>query len=359
MANMTMGVLEAASGVEPVRRTRGKSKQPNWTRPDEVAVIRLDVDVSADPAMRRRLESQFQAVYQLERALKRMAASRCRAYWAASRERETKGTKAVRERLGLSRAGFEKAAYEMVERSGWLRHHVTKAVACHTADYVWEAARRNLFNDATGKRMGVPKPCRWWDFTRIVGRARSHTKARVWESWRLAGTLQGHLDVYGASLSIQQASQLPAGASAFTQPGSLPARPKPDAGWGGQGGWWSYVGPLQVVFTGLPAGDLILPVRLAQGAGAFPRLAHFLADQDAWHKIDLVRVQDRKAPGGWRYQAHLTILGAGWNAESTIERRNQADSSRLAGVDANVSNVAVVSMPASTLKSLDSQPGSL
>jgi hypothetical protein len=60
---------------------------------------------------------------------------------------------------------------------------------------------------------------------------------------------------------------------------------------------------LAVVFTGLAGGDLLLPVRLPAGAGQWAHLAHFLADPTVWHKIDLVRVRDRRAPGGWRYYA--------------------------------------------------------
>jgi hypothetical protein len=60
-----------------------------------------------------------------------------------------------------------------------------------------------------------------------------------------------------------------------------------------------------VVFTGLPGGDLVLPVRLPQGAGQWAHLCHFLAHPGVWHKMDLVHVRDRRAPGGWRYYAHL------------------------------------------------------
>jgi hypothetical protein len=100
-----------------------------------------------------------------------------------------------------------------------------------------------------------------------------------------------------------------------------------------------------VVFTGLPAGDLVLPVRVASGAGQWPHLAHFLADPNIWHKIDLVRVRDRKAPGGWRYYAHVLIHGRGYQSPSTIARRGRIPADRRAGVDANVSNLAVASFP--------------
>jgi hypothetical protein len=71
------------------------------------------------------------------------------------------------------------------------------------------------------------------------------------------------------------------------------------------GSWWDHTGVLAVVFTGLPGGDLVLPVRLPQGAGQWAHLCHFLAHPGVWHKMDLVHVRDRRAPGGWRYYAHL------------------------------------------------------
>jgi len=37
-------------------RTRGKSKAANWRRPEQVAVIVLDLDLSGDPVLRRRVE---------------------------------------------------------------------------------------------------------------------------------------------------------------------------------------------------------------------------------------------------------------------------------------------------------------
>ena len=46
----------------------------------------------------------------------------------------------------------------------------------------------------------------------------------------------------------------------------------------------------------------------------------------------LRRIRDRRALGGWRYQAHLTILGPGW----------------VGGVDGNVSNIAVASIERDT-----------
>jgi hypothetical protein len=89
-----------------------------------------------------------------------------------------------------------------------------------------------------------------------------------------------------------------------------------------------------------------LPVRLAQGAGQRAHLGHFLANPSMWHKVDLVRVQDRKAPGGWRYYAHLLTHQAGYQSPGTQARRAEIPTRRRAGVDANVSNLALASFPA-------------
>ncbi|NNM96901.1 MAG: hypothetical protein HKL89_04770 [Candidatus Dormibacteraeota bacterium] len=162
-----------------------------------MAVIRLSLDLS-DPHRRHRLEELYEAVFSLRHTLQRQAGRRCRAYWAASHEREVKGGAQVRERLGLSRAGLEQAAYSHMERSRHLGHHLTKALAMHTADQVWQAASRHLFPDASGRRAGAVRPGSWWDVRTIPGRARSHTTQHKWETFRLVGTLQGHLDRYRA-----------------------------------------------------------------------------------------------------------------------------------------------------------------
>jgi hypothetical protein len=167
------------------------------------------------------------------------------------------------------------------------------------------------------------------------------------------GTLDGQLATYrhrrlpAGVRTAHQAADLPAGTSILAQPARLPAPTRPVSK-----SWWHHDRTLAVVFTGLPVGDLVLPVRLPSGAGQWSHLAHFLADPNIWHKIDLVRVRDRKAPGGWRYYAHLLIHGRGHQSPSTIRRREQIPAGRHAGVDANVSNLAVASFP-------DGQPSHL
>jgi hypothetical protein len=74
-------------------------------------------------------------------------------------------------------------------------------------------------------------------------------------------------------------------------------------------------------------------------------VAHFLADPSVWHKIDRVRVRDRKAPGGWRYYAHLLTHQAGYQSGATPARRAEIPTHRRAGFAANVSNLSVASFP--------------
>lgn len=64
---------------------------------------------------------------------------------------------------------------------------------------------------------------------------------------------------------------------------------------GNKGVWWEHDGPLTLVYAGGPEGrrgDLVVPVRLPQGAGQWPHLVHTLGDPDAFHKVDLVRRRD-------------------------------------------------------------------
>ena len=106
-----------------------------------------------------------------------------------------------------------------------------------------------------------------------------------------------------------------------------------------------------MVFAGGPdsqRGDLVLPVRLPSGAGQWPHLVHFLGHPEAWHKIDLVRRRDASAPRGWAYEAHLMVLAGGYASPQTRARRAAAaDLDRVAGIDGNVSNLSIASLPAS------------
>jgi hypothetical protein len=345
MAAAPIDTTTAISGEVVPRRVRGRSKAPNFIYAGPVSVIRLELDVS-DERLRRRVERHWGAVFRLRRAVQRDAAARCRAFRAARHERSA-DPKGLRERLGLSRKGIEAAAKAHIEASGWMRDHLTKAIGLHVADEVWQTVDRHLFADSSGRRHGPPRIGSWWDFTRIFGRARSHTKASpVWETYRLVGTLDGHLAAYrhpdlpDTVATATAAANQPAGTSVLAQPAHLAAPVRPASG-----SWVDHSGALAVVFTGLPGGDLVLPVRLPQGAGQWAHLCHFLADPSVWHKIDLVRVRDRKAPGGWRYYAHLLTHQAGYQSAATRARRGEIPTDRRAGVDANVSNLALASFP--------------
>jgi hypothetical protein len=290
-----------------------------------VSVLRLALDTS-DPLQRGRLEAMYQGAYQVRRAVQRQAKHACRAYWAATHERDDKGPASVRDRLGLSKTALEHAAYAHLNAAPHLRRHVTKALAMHLADGVWTAAERHLFRDASGKRSGALRIGRWYDFTRLPGRARRHTTERKWESFRLHGTLAGHRAAYAD------------GNGDFVQPRTL--RPvHSDA-------WWTYEGPLALVFSGLSDGTLVLPVRLPTAPSNQPILDHHLADPSRWHKIDVVRTQDPHAPGGWRYEAHLMVLTQPYASASTAARRARAaieTVDRIVGIDVNVSKLSIAS----------------
>jgi hypothetical protein len=287
-------------------------------------VLRLALDTS-EAAQRSRLESMFDAAYQIRRAVQRDARDRCRALRAATHERanDPAGT---RNRLGLSRTALEHAAYGHLDGAPHLRRFVTKALAMHLADSVWTATERHLFRDASGKRQGLIRVGRYVDFKRLPGRARSHTTPNKWETFRLHGTLDGHRAAYTA-----------AGAT-FVQPRHLRSI-ESDA-------WWSHTGPLAIVFTGLATGTLVLPVRLPTAPCNQPILDHHLADPSRWHKVDLVRRRDPNAAGGWRYEAHLMVLTQPYVSPATVARRSRVAieaADRSAGIDVNVSNVTVAS----------------
>ena len=291
-------------------------------------MLRLPLDVT-DPVQRRRVEAMFSATYSMKHALQHDARNRCRAYKAAHHER-ARDPAALRARLGLSREALEDAAYAHLDAAPHLRRAMTKALAMHLANSVWAGTERHLFRDATGGRHGLPRPGGRFDFARIPGRARSHTTERKWETFRLHGSLAGHRATYTR----------PDGR--FGQPDHL----RPIAPPSGAGGWWRYDGPLAVVFTGLPIGTLVLPVRLPTSPSNQPILDHHLGDPARWHKIDLVRHRDPTVVGGWRYEAHLMVLTELYVAPAVQAMREAAaldTADRRGGIDVNVSNLTVAS----------------
>lgn len=288
-------------------------------------MLRLAIDTT-DPVQRRHVERMYSAAYRVHRALRRRARARARAYRAAHHER-ARNPAAVRERLRLSREAYERDAYQHLDQAPHLRRYMTKALAMHLADSVWNGTERSLFRDASGKTHGMPRVGGWFEFRRLPGRARSHTTPRKWETFRLHGTLAGHRASYSSSDGT------------FFQPHRMRAVAIPSS-------WWDYDGPLAVVFTGLAGGSLVLPVRLPSAPSNQPILDHHLSDPSRWHKIDLVRYRDPTSPGGWRYEAHLMVLVAPYVAPSTRARREAvviAHAERRGGIDVNVSNITVAS----------------
>lgn len=312
------------------KKTRGPNNDAPWVRPTDLGVVlRLALDVG-DPMQRSLLDGMFAAAFAVRRALQRDARSRSRAYWAARHERARREPAAVRERLRLSRTDLEHAAYTHLDAAPHLRRFVTKALAMHVADSVWSATQRNLFRDARGKRQGLLHVGRWFDFARLPGRARSHELPRKWETFRLHGTLAAHRAAYTDERGR------------FFQPRVM----RPIAQPAGRGRWWKHDGPLVIVFSGLGAGELALPVRLPAAPSNQRALDHYLANPEAWHKVDLVRRRDPNAMGGWRYEAHLMVLTTPYASPSTIARRAKAareTANRSSGIDVNVSNVTVAS----------------
>jgi hypothetical protein len=264
--------------------------------------------------------------FSMYRTAQRRVRSRLRAYWATRGER-TRDPARLRERLRLSKKSLEYAAYADLNAAPHLRRHITKALAMNLADSVWAAAERHLFPDATGKRFGMPGVGRWYDFRRLPGRAQSHTEEHKWESFRLHGTLAGHRAAYRST------------SGRFFQPRRMRPVAEPKS-------WWRYEGPLALVFSGLPDGTLILPIRLPSAPSNQAILDHHLGDPSKWHKIDLVRTRDPSVLGGWRYEAHLMVLAAPYASPATRAAREAAaiaGTGRCGGIDVNVSNVTIAS----------------
>ena len=232
----------------------------------------------------------------------------------------------MRERLGLSRPALEHEAYAYLDGAPHLRRHITKALAMHLADSVWPAVERHLFRDASGRRQGLLHVGRWHDFTRLPDRARSHTRERKWETFRLHGSLTGHRARFTG----------PDGD--FKEPRRLVVPEGTDFG--------PMRAPLAVVMSGLVEGKLVLPVRLPTAPCNQPILDHYLLDPSRWHKVDLVRTRSPHVPGGWRYEAHLMVLTPPYVSPLSKARRAEvakAEANRAAGIDVNVSKLIIAS----------------
>jgi transposase len=306
-----------------------------------VATIVLSLDTS-DPHARRRLEVLYFTMFNLRRALQCDAQRLCREYWSRKNERDVFGWKFVAEDLGLNRKGFAALARNHARSSGWAMDHVSAALVSHMAVAVFEDVVRHLWSDNSGKRHGALRVTAPYKFTTIHGRARSHTTANKWETFRLYGTLEGHLDAYahsglGEHPTLVQVAALSAGTPVLRQ--STMTTPGPTK-------WSTYTGPLVLVFAGganSKEPELQLPVRLPQGRGAWDRVTHFLGDPETRHKIDLVRRQDSSQPRGWRYEMHLLVLAEGYVSPRNAALLEATPPERVACVDVNVSNLSVVS----------------
>jgi hypothetical protein len=333
-----------SNSAAPACHTRGTTKSPtgNWRRPPDQATTTLVLNLdTTSPGVAGRLENLYFTMFNLRRALQRDAQSLAKQYWAAKEERDSLGWKVVAERLGISRSGFADRARRHFQCAGWASDHVSAALVQHMSDGVFENLTRHLWSDASGKRQGALHVTPYHQFATITGRARSHTTANKWETFRLYGSLQGHLDAYrhpdrGVE-TVEQVLALGAGLPVVRQRRSRP--PSSER-------WSLYRGPFVMVFAGGPTShqpEMVLPVLVPTGSGRWARLAHFLNDRDTWHKIDLVRRPDPNRAGGWRYEMHLLVLNDGYHSPRVRDQLAAAPRDRVACVDVNVSNLSVTS----------------
>ncbi len=179
-------------------RTRGKNKKPAWhmAKDQATATIVLSLNTS-DEHSRRRLETLYFTMFNIRRALQRDAQRLCFEYWSRKDDRVALGWKVVAEDLGLNRKGFERLARDHAAASGWALSHVSMQLVYAMADGVFENVARHLWSDASGHRAGPLRVTAAHEYSTIHGRGRSHTTANKWETFRLYGTLEGHLDAYG------------------------------------------------------------------------------------------------------------------------------------------------------------------
>ncbi|WP_238015105.1 hypothetical protein KZZ52_50905 [Dactylosporangium sp. AC04546] len=136
---------------DPTARRRGPGQAPVWRWDGPVSVLRLPLDVH-DPALRRHVERVFATAFAVRRAVQRDARARLTAFATARQLRTAVDPAVARDRLGLTRAGLEQAAYRHLDRAAHLRRYLTKALAMHGADVVWQALEHHLFPDAAGRR---------------------------------------------------------------------------------------------------------------------------------------------------------------------------------------------------------------
>ena len=337
-------VLGVTSTFSASPRRRGKNERPAWRMPDGQALSTFVVSLdTSDAHARKRLESLYFTMFNLRRALQREAQRLCRAYRARKEERDTLGWKIVAEDLGLTRKGFEQLARERARNSRWALGHVSAALVNPMADAVFNVAR-HLWSDNSGQRHGALHITAPHQYRTIHGCARSYTTVNRWQTFRLYGTLEGHLDEYGYGArrerTLNNVAKLSPGSAVLRQ--NKLTTPGPTK-------WSTYAGPLVMVFAGGPESnepELQLPVRLPQGRGQWDRVVHFLSQPDLWHKIDLVRRADSSQPGGWRYEMHLLVLTGGYTSAKNQAILGASPADRRACVDVNVSNLAVVSVDA-------------
>lgn len=347
-----------AAAATPSKKVRGKNKNPSHRRDPDAPKAVIELVPVADARIEHELAALFQVGHSLETALIRDVQVRCKRFWADEEGRKNQPWRELAAKHKLSQKHLEQTIWAHLDRASWMKAHVSKALAMYLAGRVWASTERHLFGDETGKRSGPLRIKPFHEFTSIPGGARSPNPAtpNKWETFKLAGTLQGHLDTYKhpglpAGISVDEVCELPPGTPVLAQPRLLQA---PEIG----RSWTAHTGALAVHFTGGPTrssarGTMIIPVRLPGGAGRWNHLSHFLNDPSVWRKLTLVRHQDPSRSSGWRYEFHLLVEKPGYLSENSRQARKQTPQDRLAVVDVNVSNLSITSAPVDETGAVD------
>ena len=304
-------------------------------------VIKLPLDITGDIKNQQKLRNLFDAAYNIHRATQRDIQGlldiydefRSGKYYQSlpkvdPNPPKKKGEKRnfedeipwrgnvlnnFRNQIGLNSFGVIDIAKKHHTGAKHLQKWFIQDVASAHGSQIWESINRHIFPDKTGKYFGRPKITYYYNFTKINGRAKGQT---AWSTFKIVGdfeaTLRGDRHEDHALPPVKRNAR----------------------------DWTHYHGPLLFVSN---RGDFIIPVKLPTGSGQLARLKHFLSNQELWHKVNLIRIQDYKAPNGWRYEAHLLVNIDSYASPATVIRRAEYRSNRIAGCDTNVSNVSVAS----------------
>lgn len=312
---MAAGTAEVDEVSATPRQHRGKNRAPAYRRDPDTPCSTIALVPVLDRSLEHEFEVLFECCYALESALIREAQRLCLTFWADVEGRKRTPWKKLAEDIGLSLKGLSKIIWAHLDAASWMKAHVSKVMAANLASRVWNSVKRHLFGDKNKKHAGPLKVKTFRAYRSVLGGARSlhPDHPEIWATFKLCGTLQGHLEAYchpglPEGITVPRVLALEPETSVLAQPRLLPP---PDI----RRYWRSYQGPLGIHFTGGPERQkppMVIPIRLPGGAGRWSCLEHFLGDPETWHKLTLVRFQDPSRPRGWRYEFHLLVDRPGY-----------------------------------------------